>query len=89
MPAMTEKDVFIDFDGTLYRVFQSGEVVWSYFLGGTLFSPVVAKGHVLVETSENIVYCFGPSKSFFRTGLVMAALILVIVLLLLWKSSLS
>lgn len=84
MPAITGKDVFIgSFDGVLYRVdIESGEIVWSYYLGGTLFSPVVADGYVLVETNENIVYCFGPSMSSFMLGLVMAAFILIIVLLL-------
>jgi outer membrane protein assembly factor BamB len=89
MPVITEKDVFIgSFDGTLCRInIKSGEILWSYYVGGTLFSPVVAHGHVLVGTNENILYCFGPSRTPFKIGLVIAAVILVTVLLLLLKKT--
>ncbi|MBU7016275.1 MAG: PQQ-like beta-propeller repeat protein [Theionarchaea archaeon] len=91
MPVITGNDVFIgSFDGTLYRVdIQSGEIVWSYHLGGTLFSPVVAEGCVLIENSENLVYCFGPFMSPFMAEILMVAVILVIVLLLFLRSNIQ
>jgi outer membrane protein assembly factor BamB len=87
MPVITEKDVFIgSFDGTLYRIHtESGEIIWSFYTGGTVFSPVVAHEHVLVVANDNILYCFGPSRTPFKIGLAITAGILVLVLLLYLK----
>jgi outer membrane protein assembly factor BamB len=87
MPVITEEDVFIgSFDGTLYRIHtESGEIIWSDYVGGTVFSPVVAHEHVLVVANDNTLYCFGPSRTPFKIGLAIAAVILVLVLLLLLK----
>ncbi|MBU7025428.1 MAG: PQQ-binding-like beta-propeller repeat protein [Theionarchaea archaeon] len=64
MPVMTENEVFIGSDDkTLYRVdIKSGKITESYYLGDSVYSPVVAHGHVLVGTYGNQIYCLGPSK---------------------------
>ena len=87
MPAVTEGDVFVgSSDGTLYRVdMESGEIVWSQYVGGFLCSPVVAYGHVFVGSSNSILYCFGPSHTFFRAGLIVCAIVVVMGFLLLRK----
>lgn len=64
MPVMTENEAFIGSDDkTLYRVdIKSGKITESYYLGDSVYSPVVAHGHVLVGTYGNHIYCLGPSE---------------------------
>lgn len=64
MPAMTENEVFIGSDDkTLYRAdIKSGNIIESYYLGDSVYSPVVARGHVLVGTYKNQIYCLRPSE---------------------------
>ena len=89
MPAMTREEIFIGSDdGNLYRIdIQSGRISQSYHLGGYVFSPIVAEGHVLVGTSENTLYCLGPPSSNWKVIVIgIAGAAVVVILLLLRKS---
>jgi outer membrane protein assembly factor BamB len=79
--AMTENEVFIGWGENLYRVnIGSGEIITSYTLDGSVYSPAAAHGYVLVGTSENRIYCLGQSGRY-RTVCALAALGAVIVVL--------
>lgn len=71
MPVMTEHEVFIGAgDENLYRVdIKTGKILESYYLGEAVYSPVIADDHIFVTTGNNIVYCLGPSTSYFTTGI--------------------
>lgn len=82
LPAMTKNEVFIDSDQNLCRVdIKSGKVTDSYELGGSVYSPVVANGRVLVGTSENRIYCLGQPTFYKVVPIVIAAVVLLVVLL--------
>lgn len=84
-PVMTKNEVFFGSDQDLYRVdIKSGEIVESYQLGGSVFSPVVANGNILVGTSENQIYCLG-QVSFYKIVVTAAALVVVVLLVLLLR----
>ena len=80
MPVMTEKEVFIEADETLYRVdIKSGKVTASYYLDSYLCPPVVAHGHVLVATYDGQIYCLGHSSSYTVLVVAMTAAVLLLI----------
>jgi outer membrane protein assembly factor BamB len=84
-PALTREWAFIvSTDGNLYQIHTKSGESHSYYLGDTVFSPVVANGCVLVGTSCNLIYCLGPSPSYEPVVLVagVTGLLLVIILVL-------
>ena len=90
MPAMTGEEIFIGSDdGNLYRIdIQSGRITQSYYLGGFVFSPIVAEGHILVGTSENTLYCLGPSVGLWKViGVIGIAAVAVLIILLLLRKA--
>jgi outer membrane protein assembly factor BamB len=82
--AITREDVFVGSDdGNLYRLdLQSGSIKGRYYLGGVVFSPVVAQGHVLVGTSEDMLYCLGPARPSYITGIAVGIVLLMGILVL-------
>ena len=65
MPAITENEVFIDANERVYRVdITSGKVTKAYYLGQSVYSPVAARGHVLVAVGDYLtddyqIVCLG------------------------------
>lgn len=82
-PAMTDEEVIVGLGETLSRMdIKTGRVTGLYQLGSSVFSPVVADGHVLVGTSENALYCLGPSSYLTElTAITVGVLIVALVLL--------
>ena len=78
---MTEKEVFIGSDDkNLYRIdLKSGMITALYYLGDFVYSPVVAKGHVLVGTYGNHLYCLGHVRV---SEMVLAIAAITVILLL-------
>ena len=86
---MTRNDVFFGWGENLYRVnIESGEIIASYNLGGSVFLPVAAQGCILVGTSENRIYCLGQSGKY-RIICALAALGGVIVVLVFMRKGRS
>lgn len=83
--AITLEDVFVGSDdGILYRLnLQSGNIKERYYLGGIVFSPVVAQGNVLVGTSEDILYCLGSVRHSY-IGEIMVGIVLLFGILALY-----
>jgi outer membrane protein assembly factor BamB len=86
LPVMTKNELFIDSGENLCRVdIRSGEVIQSYHLGGSVYSPVIANGRIIVGTSENRIYCLGQT-GFYEVvprGVAIAAVVVLVVLLVL------
>lgn len=82
VPVMTKNEVFIASGEDIWRVdIKSGEVVESYHIGTSVYSPVIADGYILTGAAENQIFCLGKSISY-RMWLNAAAIIVIMFIIL-------